>query len=149
MLKARDSAALAPGSFRQASVAAQGFPALERLLFGSGAREALIAKGREADDRCRLVVAIASNLRRMGDGIVAGWTAGEPKSFVRFLTSPGPNNPYYATHRDATLDFFKSLYGGLQTIVDVELGPVLGQSLAEARPELAESRLRGRRSEEH
>src|SRR3546814_12041294 len=128
MLKARDSAALAPGSFRQASVAAQGFPALERLLFGSGAREALIAKGREADDRCRLVVAIASNLRRMGEGIVAGWTAGEPKSFVRFLTSPGPNNPYYATHRDSTIDFFKLLYGRLHNILHLELGPVLRHS---------------------
>src|SRR3546814_16588390 len=50
MLTARDRAALAPCSFRQARVAAQGFPALERPLFGSGEREGLLA---QCSDRMR------------------------------------------------------------------------------------------------
>jgi len=65
-------------------------------------------------------------------------------TFARTVAAPGPDNPYFATHQDATLAFFKSFHGGLQLIADVKLKPVVGDAIETARPNLAESRLSGR-----
>ena len=132
---ALDDAALSPDRFARSSAAVQGFPAAERLLF---------ANERIADrSGCRLLRAVTANLRRMADGIVAGWTGGETP-FVRTVAGPGPDNGLFGDHREATLALFRSLHDGLQFIVDVRLKPVVGESLEKARPVLAESRPSGR-----
>ena len=132
---ALDDAALSADRFARSSAAVQGFPAAERLLF-DGDR----LKNR---DGCRLLRAVTGNLRRMADGIVAGWTGGETP-FVRTVAEPGPDNGLFGDHREATLALFRSLHDGLQFIVDVRLKPVVGESLEKARPVLAESRPSGR-----
>jgi len=135
LLAAGDAAALAPERLRETSVAAQGLPAVEYLLY----------RGTEprAAPACALLVTITGNLQRMAAEIVAEWRGGgEP--FARTVSTPGPDNGYFVTHRDATLAFFKSFHGGLRLIADVKLKPVLGESLERARPRLAESRRSGR-----
>lgn len=126
----------------RASVAAQGLPAVEYLLFA----------GDQADDagdgivpaaRCALLIAVTANIRSMADGIAADWRGGDI-AFARTVAEPGPENPYFATHREVTLAFFKSLHDGLQRIVDVNLKPVVGDGPETARPRLAESRPSGR-----
>lgn len=135
MLAAGESV-FAPERFREASVAVQGLPAVEHLLYGNDD----VALGTA---RCRLLAAIAANMRDMASDIVADWRGGDI-AFARTLAAPGPDNPYFATHQDATLAFFKSFHGGLQLIADVKLKPVVGDSIGAARPHLAESVPSGR-----
>jgi len=136
LLASGDATSFAPGRLREASVAVQGLPALEYLLYGDGDTT-------RQTPRCRLLAAISENMRDMAAGILADWQGGD-MAFARTLAAPGPNNPYFATHRDATLAFFKSFHGGLQLIADVKLKPILGEALDSARSHLAESGLSGR-----
>ena len=135
LLAAGDAEALRPDRFARASVAAQGLPAAEYLLY---------ADGPESWDgdvrRCTMLLAVAGNMRRMANGILADWREGD-KAFKRTVTAPDPDNPQFRTHQDATLAFFKDLHSGLQLIADVKLTPVVGATIDAARPRAAESRL--------
>ncbi len=138
LVAAGDDAALAPDRFGKASVAAQGLPAAEHLLYGAAAT-AWDGTGH----RCDVLAAVSGNMRRMAAGILADWRDGDA-AFTRTVAAPGPDNPYYGTHQDATLAFFKDFHGGLQRIADVKLTPVVGGSIDAARPRAAESRLSDR-----
>lgn len=137
-LASRDRTILDAQTFRDASVAIQGLPALEHLLFEANTVEQSSMEDEDNAYRCALITAITQNLETMAAGILEDWQAGE-KPFATIVAAPGPDNAYYQTAQQATLDFFKSLHGGLQLIADIKLEPVLGQSRETARPELAES----------
>lgn len=129
LLHTADRAALQPERFRNASVAVQGFPALEYLLWTDAA-------DKDHDYRCALIVTITDNLHEMAAGLLADWQGGDI-AFARVVANPGPDNTYYADHQEATLPLLRSLYDGLQMIADIKLKPVL------ADPQQAESRLSG------
>lgn len=133
--------ALSAEAFRDASVAVQGLPAAEELLYGLDTA----ADDGQGDGvtQCDLLEAVTRNLREMADGIVHNWTGGD-KAFVEVMLNPGPENVYYRKAKDATLDLFKSFHGGLRMILDAKLTPVMGESAGEARPALAESASSGR-----
>lgn len=133
LLAKDDPGLFAPDRFRNTSVAVQGLPALEYLLYGSDT----IAPGSK---HCGLLTAIAANMRDMAAAIVADWQ-GSDADFAGMVSAPGPDNRYFATHKDATLAFFKSFHGGLQALADIKLKPVFGDSIGAARPRLVESRL--------
>ena len=133
-------AALAPGvpspdRFREASVAVQGLPAAEYLIFDDASP---LADPERADAGCRLLQAIAANLAGMAVALVDDWTRGDA-AFAAAMREPGPDNVYFETPQEAALAFFRSLYGGLQLIADVKLMPVAGKDIGAARPALAES----------
>lgn len=133
--------ALSGAELADASVAAQGLPAVEYLLYG---RKALNKDDGDGDPestsrRCALLAVIARNMRDMAAAVVTDWRGGDVNYAASFL-QPGPDNTYYSAHADATLDLFKSFHGGLQLIADVKLKPVLGDGVDAARPALAESR---------
>ena len=132
--------ALAPSRIRQASVAAQGLLAVEILLHAGGRADVDAAASPAA---CRLLQAAAGNLRGMAAGMAADWRDGEA-SFARAVARPGPGDPRFESHRDATLAFFRSLNDGLQLVAEAKLRPVIGGAAAAARPRLAESRPSGR-----
>ena len=133
LLAEGDAGLLAPDRFRNTSVAVQGLPALEYLLYGGDVPVAGSAG-------CGLLTAVAANMHEIAAGIIADWQGGDT-DFANIVNAPGPDNRYFATHKDATLAFFKSLHGGLQTLADIKLKPVLGDSIGTARPQLVESRL--------
>jgi len=136
LLEAGDEGALAPERLRGASVAVQGLPAVEHLLYREGApgpNGGLEARG------CRLLAGIAENMREMAAGVAADWRGGEI-AFAGVVASPGPDNAYFSSHKEATLAFFKSLHGGLRLIAEVKLRPVVGENIEAARPRLVESR---------
>ncbi len=134
LLADADRAALETDAFRAASVAVQGLPALERLLWTDGRPARLVRGGFP----CALAMAITANLTEMAAGLVRDWEAGGD-AYSHIIAHPSPDNPYYASSQEAALDFFKALYGGLQLIQDVKLQPVLGASAAAARPRLGEA----------
>jgi len=137
LLSRQDDAILAPDRFRSESVAVQGFPAAERLLFDADTAEALIT-GANGDYTCRLLAAIAANVAEMAAGMAANWTEG-PSSFLNDLRHVGGTDARFASHKEATADFVKGMHTTLQLMTDMKLDRVLGKSIAAARPRLAES----------
>ena len=119
-----------------ANVAVQGLLAAEVLLYDDR------YLGADANG-CGLLTAVAANMRTMAADTLADWREGET-AFAGIMAAPGPDNPQFEDHAEATLAFFQSLHDSLQLIHDVNLKPVIGESAATVRPVLAESRLSGR-----
>lgn len=142
LLQGRDPAILAPDVFKSASVAVQGLPAAEHLLFGADTA-AKLANAADGDYPCRLLAAIGRNVARMGADMAANWTEG-PNAFVNELRRVGGPDARFVSHREATAEFVKGMFASLQTMTDLKLDRVLGKSLAAARPRLAESWRSGR-----
>lgn len=132
-----EPAPLAAAELPDASVAVQGLPAVEYLLYAEDGSDGGDTVGPAR--RCALLTAVTRNMADMAAGIVADWQGGDVHFRQSFL-QPGPDNAFYKRHADATLDLFKSLHGGLRLIADVKLKPVVGEDIAAARPGLAESR---------
>lgn len=121
-------------SLASKSVALQGLPALEYLLYGDSSGM-LAEAGSEASFRCQFAASIAANLARMTGDIVDGWQDGAP--FVISYLKPGPDNPTYRTPKEVTLDLFKTFSAGIETVRDQKLAKTLGVSPERARPKLA------------
>ena len=135
-----DSADISPSRIEKASAAGQGLMAAEMLLYGQDSTES--DPGGSATG-CRLLHAIAGNMRMMAQGMDRDWWRGEPP-FVTTFTGPGSDNPYFASHDEAALTLLASLHEGLQRIADLKVTPVVGHDIDNVRPYLAESRLSGR-----
>lgn len=144
MLAAKDAAALTPQAFARGNVAGQGFPALERLLYGDKAVEALTGGGPDAAFRCDVVRAIAANLAGMAADIRREWTEGDDAQ-AKVMAEAGRDGNRYAAPKEATLDLFKSLHAAVELVADHKLTRPLGASAQAARPQLAEA-WRSRRS---
>lgn len=125
LVQAGDGAVPTAAQLAQADLAVQGLPAAEALLYGG---QRLTAP--DAPRACRLLAAIAANMRAMAGEIAAAWRRGDASFAV--------------DAREASFAFLTSLHDGLQRLADVKLKPVLGRDIASARPVLAESRLSGR-----
>lgn len=136
LLQARDAAILKPDAFARANVVVQGFPALERLLFDPDGAAA-------TGFRCALARAIAGNVAAIADAVHRGWTEGGD-SYVSEIAKAGGEFARYRTPKEATLDLFKSLHAAVEMVADHKLARPLGDSLAGARPKLAESWRSGR-----
>jgi uncharacterized protein len=124
---------LAPELFVKNSVAAQGLPALERLLFDEKAESEMLVGPRRAR-RCAVGQAIAWNIVMIAHDVRLGWT----KDVVEAIANPD-------TAREATSRIATDFLAGFAYMRDAKLRPVLGKDVAQARPALAEG-WRSRRS---
>ena len=101
------------------SVALQGLPALEYLLYGDGAAT-LEKGGAEGTFRCSFAEAVAGNLAGIAKEIVDGWQDGAP--YAKSYLEPGPANPAYHTAKEVTLELFKTFTAGIEWVRDQKLG---------------------------
>lgn len=106
------------------SVAVQGLPALERMLY----REEPISPA-----GCAVITAIADNLRNIADEVLAAWQ--ESKSVPA---------PYAANPAEATTQFYTNLLTLLQVVAEQKIGAPLGGDVAAAKPKSAEQWRSGR-----
>ncbi len=123
-------------AFAQASAAAQGLPALERVLYDETAAAAF-ADPATAPRRCALGQAISRHTARLASEVVEGWTG--PSGRLAALKAGNEAAAIDALTRLAT-----DLMTAYQTHVDQRLSPVLGTGPDAARPALAEFRRSGR-----
>ncbi len=137
LITARHERAHLPLRVTEAGVAVQGLLAAEVLLYDEQYFGGHAVGGEMG---CELLAATAANMRNMAAEILAEGGEGE-NPFSRILAEPEPHNVYFQEHRDATLSFFRGLHDGLQFVAEVKLRPVVGGTIQEARPRLAESRL--------
>ena len=112
-----ESAAATPAQISAASAAAQGLPALERLIF----------EDEYAADRCRLGPAIATNAADLAGQMQAAWTTAAPSASVESRT---------ALATDLVTSF--------ATIKDGKVEAVIGKTATDVKPRAAESWRSGR-----
>jgi uncharacterized protein len=133
-LAKRDESVTKPDALSGKSVALQGLPALEYLLYGDGA-EVLAATTGDGAFRCAFARAVAATSAGIAKSVAEDWREGSPyeKSFL----APGPDATPYHAPKEVTLELFKSFTAGIELVRDQKLGKPLGASPEEARPKLA------------
>lgn len=136
ILTKRDSELLELDTFKNQSVAIQGIPALERLLWGEWHYD-LLDESPGSQFHCSLVIAIATNLSVMMDALINDWQNGE-HSFVEQQRDAGSPNSLWLAPSEITQQYLGSYTSGLQRIADLKLGGGLGESIAEAKPKRTE-----------
>ncbi len=115
------------------SVALQGLPALEYLLYRE---HGLLSQPAAAPRRsCGHAQAVAGNLAAIGAELAAEWRA--DSEFGRQFVQPAPGRALYRDQREVASEAFKALSTGLQFARTVKLQPVLGASAQDARPRRA------------
>ena len=137
LLKERNAEALEGNRIAFASVAIQGLPALEMLLFDTNQTAKLLEAGDDATLRCRLAQGITANLTRIGGELVHDWS--KPDGFANVLKSAGTGVNPYADTRQAASQMFNALHAQLSAMAEVKLAYPLAASAAESRPTRAES----------
>ena len=126
---------LAPEGMAGTSVAIQGFPALERLLFVDP-----VAPGTYG---AALAASIGANLATIGTELATAWQPGS--AFLDDLLKPGSSQTAYADAGQVAGHFLTALATQLEFIAERKLRGPLGESPEATRPRLAES-WRSRRS---
>ena len=133
----RDQAATVPEELAAKSVALQGLPALEYLLYGDDA-ESLTEPGdieSPSAFRCSFAAAVATNIDRIASAVVEGWREGS--AYEKSFLGPAPEDPRYQTPKEVTLELFKAFTSGIELVRDQKLGKPLGESAGKAKPKLA------------
>jgi len=139
-LAKHDASAADPTTLAGKSVALQGLPALEVLLYGDGA-DALAKPGGEGAFRCSFAASVAANIAAVTKDVAQGWSDQAP--FAKDFLAPGPNNPFYRAPKEVTLELLKAFSGGIETVRDQKLAKPLGAKPDEAKPQLAAFPLSG------
>lgn len=140
LLSARDPKVLEPGALAKQSAAVQGLTALEHLLFGEGTGPAAFGGDDAGRYRCALAAAIGRNVAAVAGEVRDGWAALAPRLMA------GEATPVGANATEAVNNLFSSAITAMQIVVDQKFMIPLGGTLAEAKPELAESFRSGRSS---
>ena len=135
LLKKREHAALEPERFATTTVGVQGLPALERMLFGDDALEAL-ASG-DGNFRCGLLAAISNNLETIARDVVAGWTEGDTAYLAR-IDHPSEDDEELPSGRDAAGRLLNDLLTATIAMRDMKLLAPLGANQEKAKGQQAE-----------
>ena len=120
---------LTPEGIAGTSVAIQGFPALERLLFVDP-----VAPGTYG---AALAASIGTNLAAIGTELATAWQPGS--AFLDDLLKPGSSQTAYADAGQVAGHFLTALATQLEFIAERKLRGPLGENPEAARPRLAES----------
>jgi predicted lipoprotein len=133
LITSEDAVVQDPNSFRDVSIAARGFYAMEYLLFD----EQINQLGSETY-RCSLLQAIATDTANMSAQIHADWVDG----YADVLRSAG-HNGRYKSEAEGMAELFKAVITGYQFTKDVRLGRPIG-TFDKPRPKRAEAWRSGR-----
>jgi predicted lipoprotein len=128
LLKRRDESALAPQRLAGASVAIQGFAAIDRVLFGKGSD----ALGSASGDgfRCRYVEALANGVAQIATDTWSQWAGPYGKTWL----SPGTGNGAFLTAKETTQALFRSYITEIGVVRLQRLVPMLGGSTKAGGP---------------
>ncbi|MGD9805214.1 MAG: imelysin family protein [Hyphomicrobiaceae bacterium] len=120
------------------SVAVQGLPALEELLFGGTSGNSAVDEA--ARFRCRFASAVASNLATIARSIADEWSS--PDGFAKLWLDPGHDNPTFLKPEETTMALAKALDVGLEKVRDQRLAGPLGLTVQRRKmaPVLGKSR---------
>lgn len=121
-LRERASDVLDAQRLSQKSVAMQGLPAFETVLFAD--RDGGKKDKQDVQFRCGFAKAIASNLAEIAADLSADWT--KPEGYSKSWLTPGPADPHYLKPEETTIALAKALDLGLEKVRDQRVGGPLG-----------------------
>lgn len=139
LLAKGDTADLDPEKLARASVAVQGFGAVDAVLYGNGS-EVLAAGRPDAGFRCRYLRALALGIAQIAGDAHAEWAA----DYGRTWLQPGFGNMEYLTAEETTQALYRAYVAELQVTRLQRLAPLLGgeaKASAAATPLLPHSDL--------
>ncbi len=110
-LKQPDAALRDPATFAAGSAAAQGFPAIEMLLFSEAAE-------------CPAIIGISAHLNTTADDLYVRWFGAN--GWADLVRAAGPDNPVYLDASEFTKTLYTALDFGLTRIGDTRIGRPLG-----------------------
>lgn len=132
LMATKDMSAIDVTDLKQKSVATQGLPAFEYLLFGNGS-EILV---QAADDyHCRYTQAVARAINDHAAALLEGWTASE--GHAKVMTAAGPGNSVYQTPDEAVHELLRAATAQLEILRELKLISMLGKTLANTKPHRA------------
>lgn len=129
LLAARDPVIDDPVAYRKKSVALQGLPALDYVLFDKGA---VFGAKDEDGYRCRVAEEIAGSIHATARSLRKDWE--DDAGYARLMTAPGPDNPVYRDEREVARELITSLVSGLEALRDRKLLVALGRGEATPKP---------------
>ena len=139
LLAERPEGLFRPHGFTFTSVAVQGLPMVERLLFETP--EALL--GEDGLYRCRLLVAVAGNIEHTATELFQGWAEG-PDSYGQAVREAATTSPLLGSSADVAGLLLTGLNSQLFSLREQRLLPVRGETMAAASPRAAENWRSGR-----
>jgi len=110
-------------NFSGASIAVQGLPAMERLLFAQGVTASDFSENGKGNYNCALLEAISANLAAIAGELLDEWQG----QYRAAIASPSEDNDYFLTDKEAAGQFLNQLYTQLQFITDQKLKRPLGE----------------------
>lgn len=136
LLAKHDEADIAPDKLAGASVAVQGFGALDVALFGQAADQ-LATSAPDAAFRCHYVRAIAAGIAQIASEALSEWKGEHGEAWLH----PGPENKSYLSARETTQALFRAYVTQLDAIRLQRLATVAGGETKPAGPLLPHSGL--------
>ncbi len=131
ILATEDETASAAKRLSQKSVAVQGLPALEFVLFGTGA-DALESG---STFRCTYGQAIASVVADNATALLTGWT--EADGFADAMRNAGSMESPYQSHQEAVQDLLRAASEQVQIVRDLKISASIGAGPEKAKPKRA------------
>ncbi|HEY8248894.1 MAG TPA: imelysin family protein [Hyphomicrobium sp.] len=129
LLAKRDETDIEPEKLAGASVAVQGFGAVDAVLYGNGS-QAIATTAPEASFRCRYVRALAVDIAQIASETHGDW-AGDYK---RTWLAPGGDNKVYLTAKETTQALYRAYVTAIEVIRLQRLAPLLGGEAKAAGP---------------
>ena len=113
VLNKQDPEILERSRFIAGSVALQGIPALERIIFSEGAAESLLLDAEGPSFKCRYLAAIVDNLESMSAQLLNLWSGYYRDS----IADPGSGDDFFHKPTDPTAVFFSQIIFELEFIL--------------------------------
>lgn len=129
LLAGGDEARIVDGRLAADSVAVQGLPALEQLLFDAAPAD--FGTAAAATFRCRLAAAIATNVAGITRAVHDGWTTGDP-AFREVFVAPATVETHFLEPRQTTGELFQGLYESLKVVEQLKLRKPMGDDAKDA-----------------
>jgi predicted lipoprotein len=122
LLAKRDDADIDPEKLTGASIAVQGFAAVDAVLYGKGS-DALAAPAPDASFRCRYVRALALDIAQIAADTHGEWSG----DFKRTWLAPGNGDKVYLTAKETTQAVYRAYVTELEVIRLQRLAPLLSK----------------------
>ncbi len=120
-----DRAALEPDNLRDGSVALQGLPAVERLLFSNAADAGDFTSGEGGDGFiCAWLVALAGNIAEITVNLVRDWRG----PYREALADPNLDNPFFESDRVSISIFLTQLVTQIELMQTAKIAAPLGDA---------------------
>lgn len=115
----------------QKSVAVQGLPALERLLFDNASASELSNQATQPA-RCQLAIAVATNLSNLADDMSSAWSS-ENSGISKRLLQPQQDDAMFRNQSEVLRSIMTQLATGMEFLIERKIKPLTSPDASTAR----------------